>query len=192
MVVDIGGGTTDVALLSLGETVVTESVRVGGDKFDEAIARYIKREFNLLIGERTAEALKVEVGTAYSGNRLREAEVRGRDMISGLPRSFLVTTDHVLEAMQEPLDDILHCIKRLLERTPPELAGDIIEHGIVMTGGGSLLDGLDKRFSEETGVLCYVAEDAVACVAKGTGYVLEHLEKLVHTLISPKRLSATI
>jgi rod shape-determining protein MreB and related proteins len=192
MVVDIGGGTTDVAILSLGETVVTESARVGGDKFDEAIARYIKRDFNLLIGERTAEALKVEVGTSYRGNRDKEAEVRGRDMISGLPRSFLVRTDHVWEAIQEPLSDVIGCIKQVLERTPPELAGDIIEHGIVLTGGGAMLDGLAVTIAEETGVHTYLAEDPIACVAKGTGIALEQLEKIVHTLISPRRLSASI
>ncbi len=192
LVVDIGGGTCDVALLSLGETVVTESVRVGGDKFDEAIARFIKREFNLLIGERTAEALKIAVGTAFPGNRAREMEVRGRDMISGLPRSFLVRTDHVLEAIQEPLDAVIHCIRHVLERTPPELAGDIIGHGIVMTGGGSLLDGLDRLVSAETNVPAYLAEDPIACVAKGTGRALELLERLAPSLISPRRLQASM
>lgn len=192
MVVDIGGGTTDVALISLGETVVTESVRVGGDKFDEAISRYIKREFNLLIGERTAEALKIEVGTAWPGRLEKEMEIRGRDMISGLPRSFVVHTEHVLEAIQEPLESVLLCIRHVLERTPPELAGDIIEHGIVLTGGGALLDGLDTLITHETGVPTYLADDPVACVVKGTGKALEQLDRLKHTLISPRRLSATI
>lgn len=192
MVVDIGGGTTDVALLSLGETVVTESVRVGGDKFDEAISRFIKREFNLLIGERTAEALKIEVGTAWPGGPEKEMEVRGRDMISGLPRSMVIRTEHVLEAIQEPLESVLLCIRHVLERTPPELAGDVIEHGIVLTGGGALLHGLDTLIAHETGVATYLAEDPVACVVKGTGKALEYLDRLKHTLISPRRLSATV
>lgn len=192
MVIDIGGGTTDVAVLSLGETVVTESVRVGGDKFDEAITRYIKKEFNLLIGERTAEALKIEVGTAYPGNRAKEAEVRGRDMVSGLPRSLSVRTAHVNEAIQEPLEAIVGCVLHVLEVTPPELAGDIIEHGIVMTGGGAMLDGLDRLLTKKTGVPVYLAEDPVACVAIGTGRALEQMERIVHTLISPRRLLASV
>jgi rod shape-determining protein MreB len=191
MVVDIGGGTTDVAVLSLGETVVSESVRVGGDKFDEAITRYIKREFNLLIGERTAEALKIQVGTAFPGKRDLEMEVRGRDMISGLPRSFLVRTGHVNEAIQEQLDDVIHCVRYILERTPPELSGDIIDHGIILTGGGAMLDGLDKLLAAETGVTVHLAEDPIACVAKGTGRALEQLEKMVHTLISPRKLASS-
>jgi rod shape-determining protein MreB len=191
MVVDIGGGTTDVAVLSLGETVVSESVRVGGDKFDEAITRYIKREFNLLIGERTAEALKIQVGTAFPGKRDLEMEVRGRDMISGLPRSFMVRTGHVNEAIQEQLDDVIHCVRYILERTPPELSGDIIDHGIILTGGGAMLDGLDRLLAAETGVPVHLAEDPVACVAKGTGRALEQLEKMAHTLISPRKLASS-
>ncbi len=189
MVVDIGGGTTDVAVISLGETVTTESVRVGGDKFDEAITRYFKKELNMLIGERTAEALKIEVGTAYPNNRDKEMEIRGRDMISGLPRSFPARTEHVLEAVQEPLDAMIGCVKHVLEVTPPELAGDIIEHGIIMTGGGAMLNGLDKLLTAETGVPVYLAEDPIACVAKGTGRALEELDKITHTLISNKRLA---
>ena len=192
MVIDIGGGTTDVAILSLGETVVKESVRVGGDKFDEAIARYVKAKFNLLIGERTAEALKIDIGTAYPGNRKLESEVRGRDMISGLPRSLTVHSSHVTESIEEPLDAIILCIRHVLEKTPPELAGDIIEHGIIMTGGGAMLDGLDKLLTNETGVPVYLADDPVSCVAKGTGLVLEQLEALAHTLISHRRLSVSI
>lgn len=189
MVIDIGGGTTDVAVLSLGETVVTESVRVGGDKFDEAIARFIKKEFNLLIGERTAEALKIEVGTAFCRSRSKEMEIRGRDMVSGLPRSFMARTEHVLEAILEPLDAVSQCVRHVLETTPPELAGDIIEHGIIMTGGGAMLHGLDQLLTKETGVNVYLAENPIACVAIGTGKALEQLEKISHTLISPKRAS---
>lgn len=192
MVIDIGGGTTDVAVLSLGETVITESVRVGGDKFDEAIARFIKKEFNLLIGERTAEALKIQVGTAFAGSRALEAEIRGRDMLTGLPRSFMASTEHVLEAIHEPLAAIVECVRHILEITPPELAGDIINHGIIMTGGGAMLNGLDKLLSKETGVTVYLAEDPIACVAIGTGKALEQLEKIAHTLITPRRVAARL
>ncbi|MBS4030302.1 MAG: rod shape-determining protein MreB [Clostridiales bacterium] len=192
MVIDIGGGTTDVAVLSLGETVVTESVRVGGDKFDEAIARFIKKEFNLLIGERTSEALKIEVGSAYPNHRSTEMEIRGRDMVSGLPRSFQARTEHVLEAVQEPLEAMIECVKHVLEITPPELAGDIVQHGIIMTGGGALLNGLDKLLTVETGVPVYLAEDPIACVAKGTGRALEQLDKITHTLISTRRSASGI
>ncbi|NLN07274.1 MAG: rod shape-determining protein MreB [Firmicutes bacterium] len=188
MVIDIGGGTTDVAVISLGETVVRESVRVGGDKLDEAIVRHIKRAFNLLIGERTAEELKIEAGTAFPGNRFVEREIRGRDMVTGLPRSIVANSDHVLEAIQEPLDDILQCVRHVLEVTPPELAGDIIKHGIVLTGGGAQLDGMDKLLARETGVNVYLADDPVSCVAIGTGRALEQLDKLEHTLISQRRL----
>ncbi|MBS3886714.1 MAG: rod shape-determining protein MreB [Dethiobacter sp.] len=190
MVVDIGGGTTDVAVLSLGEIVVTESVRVGGDKFDEAIARFIRKEFNLLIGERTAEALKVEVGTAFAGSRSLETEVRGRDLLSGLPRSFLVRTEHVLEAIHEPLDAVVAAVRSVLERTPPELAGDIIERGIVLTGGGAMLDGLGKLLSRETRLNVYLAQDPIGSVALGTGRALVELERINHTLISPNRRAA--
>jgi len=191
MVVDIGGGTTDVAVISLGEIVVTESVRVGGDKFDEAIARFIRKEFNLLIGERTAEALKVEVGTAFAGSRSLETEIRGRDLLSGLPRSFLARTEHVLEAIHEPLDAVVASVRSVLERTPPELAGDIIERGIVLTGGGALLDGLGKLLSRETGVNVYLAQDPIGSVALGTGRALVELERINHTLISPNRRAAS-
>lgn len=192
MVVDIGGGTTDVAVISLGEIVVTESVRVGGDKFDEAIARYIRKEFNLLIGERTAEALKIEVGTAFAGNRYVEMEIRGRDMISGLPRSLMANTQHVLEAIHEPLEAVVACVRHVLEVTPPELSGDIIDHGIVMTGGGAMIDGLDKLLTRETGVTVYLADDPISCVAIGTGRALEQLERINHTLISPKRQASNL
>jgi rod shape-determining protein MreB len=191
MVIDIGGGTTDVAVLSLGEAVVTESARVGGDKFDEAIARYIKKEFNLLIGERSAEALKIQIGTAFAGNRTLEMEVRGRDMIAGLPRSVLVKTEHLVEAVREPLEAVIDCVHHVLEITPPELVGDIIDHGIVLTGGGSMLDGLDKLLTRETGVHVYLAEDPIGSVVIGTGRALELIEKIQHTLISPKRIASS-
>ncbi|NLM51732.1 MAG: rod shape-determining protein MreB [Firmicutes bacterium] len=188
MVIDIGGGTTDVAVLSLGEIVVTESVRIGGDKFDEAISRFVKKEFNLLLGERSAEEVKIEIGTACTGSRFLEYEVRGRDLVSGLPRSLILNSEHICEAIKEPLAEILRSVRNVLEITPPELAGDIIDHGIVLTGGGALLHGLDELLSKETGVRVYLAEDPISCVAKGTGKALEQLEKISQTLISPQRL----
>jgi len=188
MVVDIGGGTTDIAVLSMGEIVVSCSVRVGGDKFDEAIMRYIKKEFNLLIGERSAEALKIEIGSAFPGNRSLRSEVRGRDLVSGLPRSLELTTEHIMEAISEPLWIIIQGVRQVLERTPPELAGDIIDKGIVLTGGGSLLDGLYKTIAQQTGVPVYLAEDPVGSVAKGTGKALEYLDRLSPTLISARNL----
>lgn len=192
MVIDIGGGTTDVAVLSLGETVVTESIRVGGDKIDEAIVRYVKKEFNLLIGERTAESLKMEVGTAFPGHRAKESEVRGRDLLSGLPRSLTIKTKHVHEAIREPLEQIVQCVRHVLERTPPELAGDIIERGIVLTGGGVLLDGIDRLLTGITGVPVYLAQDPKTCVAKGTGRALELIERISHSLIFPGRQAAGV
>jgi len=190
MIVDIGGGTTDIAVLSMGEIVVSCSVRVGGDKFDEAIARYIKREFNLLIGERTAEAIKIQIGSAFPDNRSQKMEVRGRDLVNGLPRSLEVTTEHITEAISEPLWIVVQGVRQVLEKTPPELAGDIINKGIVLTGGGSLLDGLYKIIAQQTGVPAFLAEDPIGSVAKGTGKVLEHLDRLSPTLITLRNMSA--
>lgn len=192
MVVDIGGGTTDVAVLSMGETVVSCSVRVGGDKFDEAIARYVKKEFNMLIGERTAESLKIQIGSAYPGNRNLSMEVRGRDLVTGLPRSITVTTEQVTEAIHEPLWIIIQGVRQVLERTPPELAGDIIEKGIILTGGGSMLDGLYKIISEQMGVPVYLADDPIGSVVKGTGKALEYLDRLAGTLITSRNLAAAL
>lgn len=193
MVVDIGGGTTDVAVLSLGEIVVSESIRVGGDKLDDDIVRYIKKQYNLLIGERTAENLKVTVGSAYpseSEKEVKSLSIRGRDLMTGLPQSLEVTTDHVYKAIQESLFDLITCIKIVLEKTPPELSGDIIEKGIVLTGGGALMEGLDRLVSQQTGVPAYIADDPVACVAKGAGKVLEHLDVMIPSLITRKRMAA--
>ncbi len=190
MVVDIGGGTTDVAVLSLGEIVVSESIRVGGDKFDEAVVRYIKKEYNVLIGERTAEALKVNVGSAFPEEEEKSMSIRGRDLVTGLPRSLEVNSYQVYRAVEEPLFVIIQCIKQVLEKTPPELSGDIIDKGIVLTGGGSLLHGLDRLLSVPTGVPVFLAEDPIACVDKGTGKVLEHLDLLIPSLISKRRVAA--
>ncbi|NLC10638.1 MAG: rod shape-determining protein MreB [Firmicutes bacterium] len=191
MVVDIGGGTSDIAVLSMGEAVVSCSVRVGGDKFDTAIARYVKKEYNVLIGEQTAEKLKIEIGTAYPGNRDLSLDVRGRDLVTGLPRSITLTTAKILEALEEPLWDIIQGVKQVLEKTPPELAGDIIDKGIVLTGGGALLDGMNKLIAEETGVPVYLAEDPIGSVALGTGKALESIDKISQSLISSRNLAAS-
>lgn len=180
MVVDIGGGSTECAVISLGGVVVHDSVRVGGNKIDEAIASYTKKKFNLLIGERTAEEIKIQIGTALIENQKESddlhLEIRGRDSVTGLPRSIELSQVQVNEAIAPVLLDIVHGVKGVLEKTPPELASDIIDKGIVMTGGTSLLDDFDKFMTKETGVPCHVAEDALLCVVKGTGVALENIE----------------
>jgi len=173
MVVDIGGGTTDVAVISLGGTVISTSIKIAGDNFDEAIVRYMRKKHNVLIGERTAEELKINVGTAYENTQTSSIEVRGRNLITGLPKTISVTSDEMFEALQESVLSIVDAVHSVLERTPPELAADIAERGIVMTGGGSLLDGLDKLIAEKTGINTVIAEDAVSCVAIGTGKYVE-------------------
>ncbi len=179
MVVDIGGGTTDIAVLSLGGVVCSKSIRVGGDKFDEAIVRYIRRYHNLVIGERTAEEVKKEIGSAYPSLRAGEtAELKGRDLITGLPKTVTITAEKVNEAIVEQIEDIIAAIKEVLEKTPPELASDIMNRGIVMTGGGSLLHGMDILVSERTGLPTYIPEDAISCVALGTGLALQNLDVL--------------
>lgn len=176
MVVDVGGGTTDIAVLSLGGIVCSKSLRLGGDKFDEAIVKYVRREYSLAIGERTGEELKMEVGTAYLPDAIdKSMEIRGRDMLSGLPRAVVVTRRQVYEAIKEPLDLVVAAVKEVLERTAPELAADIINKGIIMTGGGSLLDGIDRLLTNETGLPVYIAEDPLTCVAKGTGFALNNI-----------------
>ncbi|MCG0239996.1 MAG: rod shape-determining protein [Firmicutes bacterium] len=177
MVVDVGGGTCDVAVLSLGGVVRSQSIRVAGDKFDEAIARYIKREYNLLIGERTAEEIKITVATA-SGTRKESMEVRGRDLTTGLPKTITFTSEEAQTALREPVEAIVQAVKSVLEQTPPELLADIHERGICLTGGGALLHGLDELIARETGVPVYVAEDPASCVAKGTGIALERFETM--------------
>lgn len=189
MVVDIGGGTTDIAVLSLGGIVVSESLRIGGDKFDEALVRYVKREYNIMIGERTAEEIKVNVGTAFSGGREETMEIRGRDLISGLPKTMRITSRETSEALAEPVSLIVDCVKAVLEKTPPELAADIVDRGIVMTGGGSLLHGLDTLINQETGIPTYLADDPLSCVALGTGKALESLENIQDSLTTLKKNS---
>lgn len=176
MIVDIGGGTTDVAVISLGGIVVSLSIKIAGDKFDEAIVRYMRKKNNIMIGERTAEEMKVNIGTAYP--RLKEVsiDVRGRNLISGLPKTITVTSTEMMHATEEPVASIVEAVHSVLERTPPELAADISDRGIVMTGGGSLVYGMDKLLQERTGINVIIAEDAVSCVALGTGKALENLE----------------
>lgn len=190
MVVDVGGGTTDVAVLSLGGIVCTKSLRVAGDKFDEAIARYVRKEYNLMIGERTAEELKIRIGTVYPKAKQpgEGMEIRGRDLISGLPKTVRITSEETAVALQEPVEQVVSAVKEVLERTPPELSADIISKGIVMTGGGSLLHGLDLLLSEETGLAVHVAPDAVSCVALGTGKALSMIHALQNSRNQMKRV----
>ncbi|MBO4288671.1 MAG: rod shape-determining protein MreB [Lachnospiraceae bacterium] len=175
MIVDIGGGTTDIAIISLGGAVVSSSVKCAGDDFDDAIVRYIRRKHNLLIGERTAEELKISIGCAYPRPEILTTDVRGRNLVTGLPKTVTVTSDEMMEALAEPLGKIIEAVHNVLERTPPELAADIYERGIVMTGGGSLLGGLDELLEEKTGINAIVAEDATTVVAIGTGRFIEML-----------------
>ena len=183
MVVDIGGGTTEVAVISLGGIVTSMSVRVGGDEFDSAIANYIKKKYNLLIGERTAENIKTNVGSAYhfDGEEV-EMDIKGRNLLNGLPENILITSVEIREALTDPLGHIIEAIKVTLERTPPELAADIIDQGIMLAGGGALLKGLDKLINSETGMPVKIAERPIDCVADGTGKVLENIDKLGEVL----------
>ena len=187
MVVDIGGGTSEVAVIALNGIVASKSVRTGGDEFDAAIIAYIKRKFNLLIGERTAEQIKIEIGTAYKLDEDLKLEVKGRNLINGLPKNIEVTSEDVREALQESLEKIIEAIKETLEKTPPELAADIISSGITLTGGGALLKGLDRLVNRETGIDVYIAENPLDCVANGTGYVLDNMEVLGDVLQSDTR-----
>jgi rod shape-determining protein MreB len=178
MVVDIGGGTTEVGVMSLGGVVYKGSVRVGGDKFDEAITNYIRRNYGMLIGEQTAEAVKKAIGSAFPGADIKELEIKGRNISEGIPRSFTVTSNEILEALTDPLNQIVTAVKAGLEQTPPELASDIAERGLMLTGGGALLRDLDRLLMEETGLPIHVAEDPLTCVARGCGIALERMDKL--------------
>ncbi|MEO6458510.1 MAG: rod shape-determining protein [Chloroflexia bacterium] len=184
MVVDIGGGTTEIAVIALNGIVEKASIRVGGDKFDQAIVSYIKRKYNLLIGDRTAEELKIRIGSALPLDPAEELtmEVRGRDQVAGLPRTIEVRTNEVVEAITEPLEQIVGAVRKVLERTPPELASDIIDRGMVMTGGGALVKHIDELLTQVTGIPCFVADNPLACVALGTGMALENLEVLKDSL----------
>ena len=177
MVLDIGGGTSEVAVLSLNGIVYSASVRIGGDKFDDAIINYVRRNYGMLIGEATAERIKFEIGSAYPGRELREVEVKGRNLAEGVPRSFTLNSNEILEALQEPLFGIIGAVKTALEQTPPELGADVAERGIVLTGGGALLRDLDRLIMEETGAPVVIADDPLTCVARGGGRVLELIDK---------------
>ena len=176
MVVDIGGGTSEVAVISLGGIVVSISVRIGGDKMDEAIVQYIKKKYNLLIGERTAEEIKIGIGTAMQMEEPDTMEIRGRDLVTGLPKTLTIDANQIQEALAEPVSGIIDAVRGSLEKTPPELSSDIMDRGIVMTGGGSLLRNLDRLISKETGMPVYVSDAALSCVALGTGIAVEHVD----------------
>jgi len=178
MVIDIGGGTTEIAVISLSGVVFSKSIRIGGDEMDEAIIEYLKKTYNLLIGERTAEEVKIKIGSAYPLEEEMSLEVKGRDLVAGLPKAVTITSEEIREALQEPLRAILEMTKISLERTPPELAADLIDHGIVMAGGGSLLRGMDKIISEETGLPVHIADDPLTAVVVGTGKVLDEIRYL--------------
>lgn len=178
MVVDIGGGTTDIAVISLGGTVVSTSVKIAGDKFDEAIVRYMRKKHNIMIGERTAEEIKIQIGTVFPRQKEVQVDVRGRNLVSGLPKTITITSTEVMEVLEEPVSSVVEAVHSVLERTPPELAADISERGIVMTGGGSLVYGMDKLLEYKTGIRVVIADDAVSCVAIGTGKTLDNLDVL--------------
>lgn len=189
MVVDIGGGTTEIAVISLGGIVTSCSIRIGGDEMDSSIIQYIKREYNLLIGERTAEEIKINIGTAIvNTNQDKTMDIRGRDLVSGLPKTVRIKSSEVCEALKEPVHKIVDAVKGTLEKTPPELAADVMDHGIMMTGGGSLLNSLDKLLSHETGMPVLVSEDALSCVGEGTGRSLENIELLKRVVMTTKKL----
>ena len=176
MIVDIGGGTSEVAVISLGGIVTSQSLRIAGDKLDVAISDYIKKKYNLAVGEQTAEEIKIKIGTALPEKEEKKIEIRGRDLISGLPRTIKISSNETAEAFSEILSEIIHVIKQVLRETPPELSADIIDKGMIISGGGALLKNIAERISQETGVPCFLAEDPLLCVAKGTGVVLENLE----------------
>ena len=188
MVVDIGGGTSEVAVISLGGIVTSKSLRVAGDELDEAIIYHVKKEYNLMIGERTSEEMKIRIGSAYPKEPEELMEIRGRDLITGLPKHLSITSTEVLEALKEPVNAIVDAIKFTLEKTPPELASDVMDRGIMLTGGGALLSGFDKLISEETGMPVNIADAPLDCVALGTGKVLDEIQKLKRVLIIPRKM----
>ena len=186
MIVDIGGGTSEIAVISLGGIVTCHSLRVGGDKIDLAISDFIKKKHNLAVGEQTAEEIKIKIGTALPEKEERKLEIRGRDLISGLPRTIKVSSNEISEAISEINSEIIHVIKAVLRETPPELSADIIEKGMIISGGGALLRNISERISQETGVPCFLAEDPLLCVAKGTGIVLDNLDIYKKSIMSKK------
>ncbi len=183
LIIDIGGGTSEIAVIALGGIVVSRSLRVGGNRFDEAIGSYIRKKYNLMVGERTAEEVKIAIGTALPLDRELHMEVRGRDLIAGLPRTIPFTSSEVMEALEQPLQQIVGSVRAVLEETPPELSSDIIDKGMVMSGGGALLRNIDKLLTQVTGVPCHVAENSLDCVALGTGLALEHFDFFKKSLV---------
>jgi rod shape-determining protein MreB len=184
LIIDIGGGTSEIAVIALGGIVVSQSVRVGGNRFDEAIANYIRRKYNLMIGDRTAEEVKIAIGSALPLDEPMTMEVKGRDMIAGLPRTIPITSTEITEAIEQPLQQVITAVRNVLEETPPELSSDIIDKGMVMSGGGSLLRNLDTLLTQVTGIPCHVAENALNSVAVGTGLALEHFGTFRKSLVS--------
>jgi rod shape-determining protein MreB len=177
MVLDIGGGTSEVGVISLNGIVYSQSARIGGDTFDESIINYVRRNYGTFIGEATAERIKHEIGSAFPGSEVREVEVKGRNLAEGMPRSFTLNSNEILEALQEPLSGIVSAVKIALEQTPPELGSDVAERGIVVTGGGALLRDLDRLIAEETGLPVIIADDPLTCVARGGGMALDMIDK---------------
>ncbi|MFA5093410.1 MAG: rod shape-determining protein [Candidatus Omnitrophota bacterium] len=186
MIIDIGGGTTEIAVISLAGTVFSKSIRIGGDEMNEAIIEYLKKTYNLMIGERSSEDIKIKIGSAYPLEEEMSMEVKGRDLVAGLPKTVTITSEEIRESLQETLRAILEAVKVSLERTPPELAADLIDHGIVMAGGGSLLRGLDKLISEETGLPVHITDDPITAVANGTGIVLSEIQYLKKVTVPVK------
>jgi len=186
LVVDIGGGTTEVAVISLGGIVTSDSLRVGGDEFDEAIVRHVKQEYNVMTGERTAEEIKIEIGSAYPLSDEIDAEVRGRDLLTGMPKNIILSSEEVRMAIEEPLAAIVSTIKGTLEKTPPELSSDIMDRGIILTGGGSQLKGLDERLRQETGIPVHLTEEPLTCVVVGSGKALEEINILKRILVGTR------
>jgi rod shape-determining protein MreB and related proteins len=187
MVVDVGGGTTEVAVISLGGIVTAQSIRVGGDELDNAIIQYVKKEYSLLLGERTSEEIKMAIGSAFPMPDEPHAEIRGRDLVSGLPKTIVVSSDEIRKALEEPVNAVVDAVKTTLDKCPPELSGDIMDRGIVLTGGGALLRGLDERLRHETGMPIHIAERALDCVALGSGKCVEEFEALQQVLIAEQR-----
>jgi rod shape-determining protein MreB len=187
MVVDIGGGTTEIAVISLGGIVAVQSIRVGGDELDQAIIAWVKREYSLLLGESTAEQIKISIGSAFPSSGEPDAEIRGRDLVSGLPKTILVTAEEIRKAIEEPVSRIIEAVKSTLDTCPPELSGDIMDRGIVLTGGGALLHGIDERLRHETGIAVNIAENPLHAVVMGTGRCIEEFEALEKVLISEPR-----
>jgi len=186
MIIDVGGGTTEIAVISLSGTVFSKSIPIGGDEMNEAIVEYLKKTYNLMVGERTSEDIKIKIGSAYPLEEEMSMEVKGRDLVAGLPKTVTITSEEIRESLQEPLRAILEITKESLERTPPELSADLIDHGIVMAGGGSLLRGLDKLLSEETGLPVHITDDPVTAVVNGTGIVLSEIKYLKKVTVPVK------